>query len=177
MRTGSGCSALRILGSKAGDFLVENVLQDGNEVFTNRVLVDGTFYFGYYVPVHQNNSDEIIGMVFAGMPVKEIYASLNLITMIFTVAILVILVIAVIGCLLVSRGIAKSIRNSMDVVKQISEGNLNVEIEQSMLDRKDEAGALSCNTQTLIDNLSAMIGKISNNTMTLNASSEEMNAK
>ncbi len=166
----------RILGSTAGDFLVENVLQDGNEVFTNRVLVDGTFYFGYYVPVHQNNSDEIIGMVFAGMPVKEIYASLNLITMIFTVAILVILVIAVIGCLLVSRGIAKSIRNSMDVVKQISEGNLNVEIEQSMLDRKDEAGALSCNTQTLIDNLSAMIGKISNNTMTLNASPEEMNA-
>lgn len=166
----------RILGSKAGDFLVENVLKDGNEVFTNRVLVDGTFYFGYYVPVHQNNSDEIIGMVFAGMPVKEIYASLNLITMIFTVAIVVILVIAVIGCLLVSRGIAKSIRNSMDVVKQISEGNLNVEIEQSMLDRKDEAGALSCNTQTLIDNLSAMIGKISDNTMTLNASSEEMNA-
>lgn len=166
----------RILGSKAGDFLVENVLQDGNEVFTNRVLVDGTFYFGYYVPVHQNNSDEIIGMVFAGMPVKEIYASLNLITMIFTVAIVVILVIAVIGCLLVSRGIAKSIRNNMDVVKQISEGNLNVEIEQSMLDRKDEAGALSCNTQTLIDSLSAMIGKISNNTMTLNASSEEMNA-
>lgn len=166
----------RILGSKAGDFLVENVLQDGNEVFTNRVLVDGTFYFGYYVPVHQNNSDEIIGMVFAGMPVKEIYASLNLITMIFTVAIVVILVIAVIGCLLVSRGIAKSIRNSMDVVKQISEGNLNVEIEQSMLDRKDEAGALSCNTQILIDSLSAMIGKISNNTMTLNASSEEMNA-
>lgn len=166
----------RILGSKAGDFLVENVLQDGNEVFTNRVLVDGTFYFGYYVPVHQNNSDEIIGMVFAGMPVKEIYASLNLITMIFTVAIVVILVIAVFGCLLVSRGIAKSIRSSMDVVKQISEGNLNVEIEQSMLDRKDEAGALSCNTQTLIDSLSAMIGKISNNTMTLNASSEEMNA-
>ena len=166
----------RILGSTAGDFLVENVLKDGNEVFTNRVLVDGTFYFGYYVPVHQNNSDEIIGMVFAGMPVKEIYASLNLITMIFTVAIVVILVIAVIGCLLVSRGIAKSIRSSMDVVKQISEGNLNVEIEQSMLDRKDEAGALSCNTQTLIDNLSAMIGKISNNTMTLNASSEEMNA-
>lgn len=166
----------RILGSKAGDFLVENVLQDGNEVFTNRVLVDGTFYFGYYVPVHQNNSDEIIGMFFAGMPVKEIYASLNLITMIFTVAIVVILVIAVFGCLLVSRGIAKSIRSSMDVVKQISEGNLNVEIEQSMLDRKDEAGALSCNTQTLIDSLSAMIGKISNNTMTLNASSEEMNA-
>lgn len=166
----------RILGSKAGDFLVKNVLQDGNEVFTNRVLVEDTFYFGYYVPVHQNNSDEIIGMIFAGMPVKEIYASLNLITMIFTAATVIILVLAVIGCLLVSRGIAKSIQGSMDVVKQISEGNLDVEIEQSMLERKDEAGALSCNTQRLIDSLSEMIGKISNNTMTLNASSQEMNA-
>lgn len=166
----------RILGSKAGDFLVKNVLQDGNEVFTNRVLVDGTFYFGYYVPVYQNNSDEIIGMVFAGMPVKEIYTSLNLITMIFTAAIVIILLIAIPGCMYVSKGIAKSIQGSMDVVKQISEGNLDVEIEESMLTRKDEAGALSCNTQRLIDSLSAMIGKISSNTMTLNASSQEMNA-
>lgn len=166
----------RILGSKAGDFLVENVLQDGNEVFTNRVLVDGTFYFGYYVPVYQNNSDEIIGMVFAGMPVKEIYTSLNLITMIFTAAIVIILLIAIPGCMYVSKGIAKSIQGSMDVVKQISEGNLDVEIEEGMLIRKDEAGALSCNTQRLIDSLSAMIGKISSNTMTLNASSQEMNA-
>lgn len=166
----------RILGSKAGDFLVENVLQDGNEVFTNRVLVDGTFYFGYYVPVYQNNSDEIIGMVFAGMPVKEIYTSLNLITMIFTAAIVIILLIAIPGCMYVSKGIAKSIQGSMNVVKQISEGNLDVEIEEGMLIRKDEAGALSCNTQRLIDSLSAMIGKISSNTMTLNASSQEMNA-
>lgn len=166
----------RILGSKAGNFLVKNVLQDGNEVFTNRVLVDGTFYFGYYVPVYQNNSDEIIGMVFAGMPVKEIYTSLNLITMIFTAAIVIILLIAIPGCMYVSKGIAKSIQGSMDVVKQISEGNLDVEIEEGMLIRKDEAGALSCNTQRLIDSLSAMIGKISSNTMTLNASSQEMNA-
>lgn len=166
----------RILGSKAGDFLVENVLQDGNEVFTNRVLVEDTFYFGYYVPVYQNNSDEIIGMVFAGMPVKEIYTSLNLITMIFTAAIVIILILAILGCMYVSKGIAKSIQGSMDVVKQISEGNLDVEIEESMLSRKDEAGALSCNTQRLVDSLSAMIGKISSNTMTLNASSQEMNA-
>ena len=166
----------RILGSKAGDFLVENVLQDGNEVFTNRVLVEDTFYFGYYVPVYQNNSDEIIGMVFAGMPVKEIYTSLNLITMIFTAAIVIILILAILGCMYVSKGIAKSIQGSMDVVKQISEGNLDVEIEESMLSRKDEAGALSCNTQRLVDSLSEMIGKISSNTMTLNASSQEMNA-
>jgi len=39
-------SGNRITGTKAGEFLVQNVLQDGNDVFTNRVSVDGIMYFG-----------------------------------------------------------------------------------------------------------------------------------
>ena len=169
-------SGNRITGSKAGDFLVENVLKDGNDVFTNRVLVEDEFYFGYFIPVHQNNSDEIIGMIFAGMPTNEVYASLNLINTVFSVAIVIILLLTVFGCTFVSREIAKSIQSSMDVVQQISEGNLDVKIQKKMLERKDEVGELSSNTQKLVDSLSKMIGSISNNTMTLNASSQEMNA-
>lgn len=166
----------RIVGSKAGEFLVKNVLEDGNDVFTNRVLVEDEFYFGYYIPVRQNNSEEIIGMIFAGIPTSEIYASLNLITTVFTIAIVLILVLTIVVCTLVARGIAKSIQSSMDVVQQISDGNLDVEIQEEMLSRKDEVGALSISTQKLADSLSRLIGMISNNTMTLNASSEEMNA-
>ena len=59
-----------ILGSKAGDYLKKNVLEGGKDVFTSRVSVEGTMYYGYYIPVKQNNSDDIIGMIFAGMPVK-----------------------------------------------------------------------------------------------------------
>ncbi|MGN0246346.1 MAG: methyl-accepting chemotaxis protein [Lachnospiraceae bacterium] len=169
-------SGARITGSKAGEFLVENVLKDGNDVFTNRVLVEDEFYFGYYIPVHQNNSDEIIGMIFAGMPTNEVYASLNLINTVFSVAIVIILLLTVFVCTFVSRGIAKSIQSSMDAVQQISEGNLDVKIQKKMLERKDEVGELSSNTQKLVDSLSKMIGLISNNTMTLNASSQEMNA-
>lgn len=166
----------RLVGSSAGEFVVENVLQDGNEVFTNRVLVEDTFYFGYYIPVYQNNSNEVIGMIFAGMPVSMVTESLNLITKVFAIAIIVILVLTTIICALVARGIAKSIQSSMNVVQQISEGNLNVEIQAESLNRKDEVGALSLSTKKLQDNLSHIIGLISENTMTLNASSEEMNS-
>lgn len=166
----------RITGSKAGDFLSENVLKDGNDVFTNRVLVDGEFYFGYYVPVHQNNSDEVVGMIFAGIPVKEVTGSLNLIIGVFTVAIVVILLLTIIVCTMTARSIAKSIHDSVEVVEQISEGNLHVDIPDSSLQRKDEVGALSISTKRLIDNLSNIIGNISNNAMTLNSSAEEMNA-
>ena len=165
----------RIVGSPAGEFLVQNVLQDGNDVFTNRVLVEDEFYFGYYIPVYQNHSDEIIGMIFTGLPVDEIYASLNLITTVFTIAIIVILVLTVLLCILVATSIAKSIKSSMDAVQQISEGNLDVEIQQKMMQRKDEVGQLSISTQKLVDSLSEMIGMISNNTIKLNASSQEMN--
>lgn len=166
----------RITGSKAGDFLVENVLKEGNDVFTNRVLVDDEFYFGYYIPVYQNNSDEIIGMIFAGMPVDRVYKSLNLITYVFAITISVILVLTIIFGFLVSRSIAKNIRESVKVVQQVSEGNLNVEIPEKVLCRTDEVGELSVSTKKLVDNLSSMLGMISSNAMNLNASSEEMNA-
>ena len=40
-----------ILGSKAGDYLKKNVLEGGKDVFTSRVSVEGTMYYGYYIPV------------------------------------------------------------------------------------------------------------------------------
>lgn len=166
----------RITGTKAGDFLVENVLQDGNDVFTNRVKVDDEFYFGYYIPVYQNKSGEIIGMIFAGMPVKDVTGSLNLITRVFTVTIVVILLLTIILCSIAARGIAKNIQESMNVVEQLSEGNLCVNVREKSLDRKDEVGALSISTKRLIDNLSSIIGNISSNASNLNSSSQEMNA-
>lgn len=166
----------RITGTKAGDFLVKNVLQDGNEVFTNRVLVEDEFYYGYYVPVRQNITGEVIGMVFAGMPVAALSASINMITTVFAAAIVIIVLFTVIVGTLVSGSIAKNIQSSMNVVQQISEGNLQVQIPENALNRKDEVGALSMSTKKLVDNLSGMLGMIADNTMTLNASSEEMNA-
>lgn len=166
----------RITGTDAGEFLVDNVLKDGNDVFTNRVLVDDTFYFGYYIPVYQNKSDEIIGMIFAGMPVNEVTGSLNLITSVFTIAIIVILVLTILICSFAARGIAKNIHESMSVVEQLSEGNLCVDVREKSLERKDEVGELSISTKRLIDNLSSIIGNISSNASNLNSSSQEMNA-
>lgn len=164
----------KILGSRAGEFLVKNVLEDGNEVFTNRVLVEDDFYFGYYVPVYQNNSNEIIGMIFAGMPVNQIYASLNLIIVVYSAAIFVILIMTILIGYLISRSIAIPIRDSMKTVEQLAEGNINVTIPDTSLNRKDEVGALSKSTKTLTDSLTNMIGLISTNTVSINDSSAEM---
>lgn len=166
----------RLLASKAGEILVKNVLEDGNDVFTNRVQVEDVMYYGYYIPVHQNNSNEVIGMIFAGMPVSQVSGSINFITQVFVIAIAVILLLTIVLCTLASRGIAVTIQDSMGVVRTMSDGNLGVEIDGKALNRKDEVGALSQSTRLLRDNLSVMIGSISENTVKLNTSSRKMNA-
>lgn len=164
----------RITGSKAGEFLVKHVLTDGNDVFTNRVKVEGTMYYGYFTPVHQNNSDEVIGMVFAGMPVSTVSKSLIMINRVFGICIVVILVLTAVFCTIASGEISGAIRESMGVVQEIAKGHLTVSIREAALQRKDEVGELSTSTKQLLTDLSGVIGSISDNSMNLNASSEEM---
>lgn len=166
----------RITGSAAGEFLVKNVLNDGNSVFTNRIDVDGEMYFGYYIPVYQNGGSEIVGMVFAGLPVSKVMKNLNLITKVFGIAIVIILVLTTVICVLVGNGIAGGIQKSIGVVKEIAGGNLTVKIADKDLKRHDEVGALSASTKILQEGLYGIIGTISGNTSTLNTSSQEMNS-
>ena len=165
----------RITGSPAGEFLVENVLRDGNDVFTNRVSVDGEMYYGYYIPVYQNNSNEIIGMIFAGMPVSEVQKSLDMITYIFLGAILIVMLIAVITSFILAYSISNSIQGSVKVLESLADGNLNVEVNQKNLRRGDEVGVITNSTKTLATNLKSMIGSISESAHVLQNSSNELN--
>lgn len=164
----------RITGSPAGEFLVENVLRDGNDVFTNRVSVDGEMYYGYYIPVYQNNSNEIIGMIFAGMPVSEVQKSLDMITYIFLGAILIVMIIAVITSFILAYSISNSIQGSIKVLESLADGNLNVEVDQKNLRRGDEVGVITNSTKTLATNLKSMIGSISESSHVLQNSSNEL---
>ena len=165
----------RITGSPAGEFLVENVLRDGNDVFTNRVSVDGEMYYGYYIPVYQNNSNEIIGMIFAGMPVSEVQKSLDMITYIFLGAILIVMIIAVITSFILAYSISNSIQGSVKVLESLADGNLNVEVNQKNLRRGDEVGVITNSTKTLATNLKSMIGSISESSRVLQNSSNKLN--
>lgn len=57
----------RLLGSPAGDTVIDKVLNNGQNYFSKNVSLDGTLNYGYFMPVYQNGSDSsIVGMVFVG---------------------------------------------------------------------------------------------------------------
>lgn len=163
-----------ILGSKAGDYVKKNVLQKGNDVFSSRVSVEGTMYYGYYIPVKQNNSDDVIGMIFAGMPVKTVDKIINLVSGLLFFVLGIVLILTIFVCFIASKGIAAAIEDSVLVVQKMASGNLSVNINEKNLNRKDEVGKLSASTKSLQESLHNMIGSISENTSRLDSSSKDM---
>lgn len=152
-----------ILGSPAGEYLVKKVLTEGESVFSGGVSVDDVMYYGYYIPVRQSGTDEIVGMIFAGTPVKMTQEDLRAIIDFFMYSLLLILVISAVVCWIVANGISKSIKNSINVVETLSSGELNASVDESYIDRKDEVGIITASTKKLGDNLREMIGSISEN--------------
>lgn len=163
-----------ILGSKAGDYLKKNVLEGGKDIFTSRVSVEGTMYYGYYIPVKQNNSDDIIGMIFAGMPVREVDKTINLVSGLLFLILGIVLILTILVSVLASKEIASAIEDSVLVVQNMASGNLNVSINRKNLGRKDEVGKLSAGTKSLRESLGNMIGAISDNTLSLDVASQDM---
>lgn len=155
----------RILGSPAGAKIEEEVLQKGQEYFSKNVSVNGEIYFGYYVPVFQNdNGAEAVGMVFAGMKKNETLSSV--LSIVFKMIILVVL-IAVVGMVsagLVASSISKAMNVEIGCVEELATGNLNVALNQRHMERKDEVGDLTRAIGKLQSDLRNIIGGISDST-------------
>ena len=157
----------RILNSPAGERIVEKVLQNGEEYFSNSVSPDGVMNYGYFMPVYQNNSAEIIGMVFVGTNKEDKDAVVN--GMIFGIGAAV--CVAMILCMGVglkpATSISRNIKKSIGIMGKVAEGDLTVWVDDKMLKRKDEIGDLSRVTVKLKDTLKGILKGISQNSESL----------
>lgn len=158
----------RILKSKAGDVIVEKVLNGGEEYFSEAVSIEGTLNYGYFMPVYQNGSDtDIVGMVFVGTNKQDKDAVVMRLLGSIVAAVAAIMLV----CLLVSTKLAstisKNIRTSIKTVEKIAAGNLNVQVNKKLLKSKDEIGDLSRVTITLRDAMQRTTLEINQNVQKL----------
>ncbi|MDD6812305.1 MAG: methyl-accepting chemotaxis protein [Lachnospiraceae bacterium] len=155
----------RILGSPAGAKIQEVVLNNGQEYFSDSVSVNGEMYYGYYVPVFQNDdSKEPIGMVFAGVNKNK---TLNSVLGIVLYMVIIVVVIALVGMFsagLVANSISKALNAEIACVEDVATGNLNVSLDRKHMGRKDEVGDLTRAIDKLQLDLRSIIGGISDST-------------
>ncbi len=158
----------RILKSKAGDVIVEKVLNGGEEYFSEAVSIEGTLNYGYFMPVYQNGSDtDIVGMVFVGTNKQDKDAVVMRLLGLIVAAVVAIMLV----CLLVSTKLAstisRNIRTSIKTVEKIAAGDLNVQVNNKLLKSKDEIGDLSRVTITLRDAMQRTTLEINQNVQKL----------
>ena len=158
----------RILNSPAGDRIVEKVLQNGEEYFSNSVSLDGVMNYGYFMPVYQNGSDdEIIGMVFVGTDKENKDAVVNGIIFGIGAAVCVAMILCIGVGLKLATSISHNIKKSISIMGKVAEGDLTVWVDDKMLRRKDEIGDLSRVTVKLKDTLKGILKGISENSASL----------
>ena len=163
----------RILNSKAGDRIVEKVLQGGESYFSHAVSIEGTLNYGYFIPVYQNGStDEIIGMIFVGTDKQEKDAVINKILGTISMAVCAVMILCIAIAMKLATSMSRNIRSSIEVVGKVADGALNVWVEDKLLGRHDEIGDLSRVTITLRDAMKATIQEISQNAKRLLDASE-----
>ena len=158
----------RILKSKAGDVIVEKVLNGGEECFSEAVSIEGTLNYGYFMPVYPNGSDtDIVGMIFVGTNKHDKDAVIMRLLGSIVAAVAAIMLVCLIVSTKLASTISRNIRTSIKAVEKIAAGNLNVQVNNKLLKSKDEIGDLSRVTITLRDAMQRTILEINQNVQKL----------
>lgn len=152
-------SGNRIVGTKADDSIVKSVLQNGKTVEEYNLAIDGEDYYACYEPMTDSN-DKIIGMTFAGKPVKEVQAMISERTATIAVVELIMVLIAAVFIIILTQGITLGIRSAEKAVEGLSNGDLTVAIESKAMRRSDELGDMAKGVAVLLNQLLEVVNHI-----------------
>lgn len=165
----------RVLGTKAGETVIETVLKKGEDYFSNNVDVVGQKYFGYYVPLYED--DQIVGMIFAGMPKADARAQIMKIISLLVSIIVIMGIICMVLLILEINNLVSALHKGSAALDEVAEGRLNVELDERVVARRDEIGHITRSIAKLKDAQTEIIRTMKEQSDTLNTASDYLNNK
>lgn len=147
----------RAVGTKASKEVVDKVLKQGEEYFSTRVEVNGSDYYGYYVPL-KNSDDTIIGMVFVGKSRERMMQTVDSIIFREFLVIAIVIAVATAISLRYAAGIVNSINKIREFMGNVVKGDLECEIDENLIQRPDEIGEMGRSAWILQKSILKLIG-------------------
>lgn len=141
-----------VIGTKASEEVIEAVINNHEDYFSEDVLVDGADYFGYYIPTEG-------GMLFAGKPRADVTAVLNQLVFVIVLFSLVLTVIVLLVSYFVVNKIARSIHNASEAVNLVASGDLTCQVKEAS--GRDEVAAMSNSVRRMVGNLQGVVSNTS----------------
>ena len=165
----------RILGSKVGSKVIDEVLNNGHEYFSSKVMIEDERYYGFYLPVRQSsNNEEVVGMIFVGTNKADRDLEKDAVVYKLILIIFVSVIVCALVTVFIANSIAKALTKSVDVVKAVSMGNLNIDFDKKESERKDEIGEIYRALGKLQEGLRKLISRVNKQTNVLVTSSNAL---
>lgn len=162
----------RMIGTEADPEIYDLVVNQGQDYYSEHVVIGNSEYYAMYSPLYQTNTDEIIGMTFVGLKkdtVNEIYMS-NFVKN--STILIVIFALGILGTLLSVRIVIKGIKEVISKLDKVADGELHIEVEAKLLRRADEIGGIANSVGKLVHSLLDIVQKIKGAATNLDAISE-----
>lgn len=150
----------RLVGTKAGDAVIEAVLKKGQEYSSDKVVINGEAYYAFYMPV-KNANGQIVGMMYAGKPKASVLKYIRSQVIIVVVATAVLVMLATVIAVYLGRRIANAIKGAEVIISSIADGNLTKGPSEHLMSKKDEIGRMA----RAIENLRATLYSVVSDVM------------
>ena len=167
-------SGQRVMGTLTDKEVLDTVLGQGKEYFTDNVSVSGLTYFGYYIPLFDFETNETVGMVFAGMKKEIVDSQIRQITMIIVILAAVLMVFCTVLTILIVGKMSKRLNVGVSALEQVAQGKLNFKFDEESLRQSDEVGEICRAIKKLEENLSDIIKNVIDGSKSLLEASDNM---
>ena len=164
----------RVLYTQAGEKAIETVLKGGQEYSASNVDIVGSKYYTYYVPLYQQGTKEVIGMVFCGRPQADVESEIAVVTNSILISTIVAIIIASALAVLVALMIVKAINHGVTILNKVAEGDLSEPVPEDLMKRKDELGTMGNCIEELRTSLIEIIKALKDQSTNLYSSSDKL---
>ncbi len=152
-------SGKRLTGTKADESIARAVTQDGRTVEDYNITIDGEKYYACYAPL-KDSGDKVIGMTFAGKPVKQVEALISQRTREIIIVETVMVLIALVVIFILTRSIQTGLQAAEKAVHSLSNGDLTAVVESKAMRRNDELGDMAKGVAVLMNQLLEVVNNI-----------------
>ena len=163
----------RLIGTQASDEVIDEVLKKGKDYHDLDIEINGEPYYGYSVPI-KNSNGEVIGMAFAGTVSSEQQAFIRERIIKVTILAVVIGLLGILYAVFTSVPVARSIRKTEEAIMELESGNLIAHMDEKVMRRNDELGAMARSVNNLKNRLFEIIGGIKKSSEILYSSGESL---
>ncbi len=151
----------------------ETVLKKGKEYFSDDIILGNKHYYGYYLPV-LNEDSSIAGMVFTGKDSVEVNSALTSDAVRMILLSVVVILVALAFTAVMSLAIARALKHMIKLFGKVADGDLAEWNEGKGIRRSDEIGVMLQGITKLRKSLSDIIKNIQESASILIGSADEL---